>query len=194
MKVAIFGKKFQNNLVDFRTIVKKSLKENGAHSLDESYFKTSVDDDQNNPDKIFARIEKILFNTDVVIIEATERSDGIGIITGLTISLRKPLLLLYNEKKRKGVDTFSAVAKGSDITKRSTVRGYNKETIGQIISDFITESEDMIKAKFYINLPPDINRYLTWWANENGQPKVARLRELVKKDLENNKKWQGFTK
>lgn len=188
MKVAIFGKKYKNNLTEFRKQARSALKDAGIKKVDETYFDTTREEDAKDTAKLMKKVEKILFRNDAIVIEATQHSDGIGIIIGLAIGYNKPILVLYSEEERKGI--FSTIALASATSKRSTVKSYKGQSeISLAINQFIKDSGPLIITKFFINLPANINRYLEWWSNKKHRPKVDRIRELLNEDLENNSEW-----
>jgi hypothetical protein len=190
MRVAIFGAKFNNDLTDFRNELAEILKKHARVTMDDSYFDSSRDDDISNPEETFLMVQRILYKADAVIIESTRRSDGIGLIVGLAHSLRKPTLLLYDKEVRK--DTISAIAVASTTSKRAFAKRYTKDDLEEHLKTFLGDAKHLISSKFFIVLPPDIAKYLEWYASFYRLPKVERIRDLILEDMKRNKDWKDL--
>lgn len=193
MRVAVIGAKYKYNLDNFRTFTREHLARHKHVAVDDSYFDTTREDDIQNPKSLFNRVEKILYHNDVVIIEATRRSEGIGLIIGLALAIRKPTLILYNKDERQGEVSSIALA-SARTTKRSFVHEYTEADLGKTIDTFLEEASDLVNSKFFIILSPEINRYLEWIASYHRVPKVDKIRKLIAEDMANNKEWQKIEK
>lgn len=187
MKLAVFGKKFENDLSEFCRILLDNFKDS-PHKFDTAYFDTTVEQDDSDLQSLFKRIETILFDNDVVVIEASKHSTGIGAIMGLCFVYKKPLLLLYNEEEH---EQMSTIISATATTKRSltVMKYYSKESLGRVVEDFIKEAKSATKTKFFINLDSDINRYLEWWSHQNDRPKVDLIRDLLNKHISHDDDW-----
>jgi hypothetical protein len=194
MQIAIIGAKYENDLDlnKFRVQVKEVLKKYNVKEIDDTYFETQREEDMIKPKTTLNKIEKILFKSDAVIVEATRRSEGIGIITGLAISMNKPVLILYNKEIRKG--KISSIALAASSSKRVDVAEYSDADLESHLEKFIKKAIELTVSKFYINLPPEINKYLEWNANHFRVPKVDRIRKLIQEDMKQNEEWQDILK
>lgn len=186
MKIAIFGRKYQQDLSQFIDIAKNGLGD--KHEINTEYFDTTVDEDAADPANLYKKIERILFQSDIVIAETSLHSTGIGAILGLCYVYKKPTLLLYQDDKDT---TSSTILSATTSTKRTLIKmkTYNKHTLVGVIVDFLNEAKGATKAKFFINLDSDINRYLEWWTNQYDRPKVELIRDLLKQHIEQDDKW-----
>lgn len=194
MRVAIFGKKFKNDLSNFVSTTTKVLIDKGIKDskIDTSYFETKIDEDSKNVQSVYKKIEKIILRSDAVIIEATSRSDGIGFITGFSLARNKSTLILYDSNKRKEVDSFSSIIQGSSKLKRSFVSKYDNEiSLKNEIENFVVNAQGMLDSPFNAILSGEHHRYLEWYSYTNKVAKVERLRELISQDIENNQSWQS---
>jgi len=199
MKVAVFGKKYENNIEEFLINLRSMLLKNGImdEQIDTSYFDTDIDSDYENTQKRFNSIKKTIFSSDVLIIESSCKSEGISFVTGFALALNKPTLILYDKTVRTDIRSLSTILLGTKALKRAFLKKYSlkdQQEFDDIVCNFLKEANGLIESKFYIILPPEINRYLEWWSYENRRPKVNKIRELLNRDLSENSEWNDFIK
>lgn len=118
-------------------------------------------------------------------------------MTGFALALNKPTLILFDENIRTDERALSTILLGTMALKRSYLEKYNldnKADLEKTVQKFLKESSSLIESKFYIILPPEINRYLEWWSYNKRLPKVNKIRELLNKDIGDDKEWQEFIK
>lgn len=192
MVVGVFGAKFENDLNEFVQII-----DNVFHSLniksDLSYFETTSENDKKKLRDINKRIERILYRSDALIIETTKKSTGMGIIIGMAINMRKPVLMLYNKELRQGqVSIIADAVSSSNRAFLTSYTDYNKSSLEMIVRDFLKKAKELTESKFNIILPPDITKYLAWYSDKQKVPKVDRLRELILNDMSKNKQWKDI--
>ncbi len=194
MRVAIIGKKYNNNLSQFIEISVATLKTEGLSDkqIDLSYFDLPIVQDSNNLSDSFRDTQKIIFKTDALIINITERSEGIGFITGFATALNKPVLMLYDIEVKGSEKVVSTVLRSAEFINRVKVKDYlgsNPSTLSNHIKNFVLETKGLIDSKFYIILPSKITRYLEWWSYTYRKPKVEKIRSLLENDLDSNENY-----
>jgi nucleoside 2-deoxyribosyltransferase len=199
MRVAIFGKKHENNLGKFIEKLTNILEDQGikGSQVDLSYFASEIEKDFEDSEKVFERIKRIILKSDAIIIESSLKSEGISFISGFALALNKPTLMLFDEKTRSSDRSFSTVLMGTSALNRSYLKKYNSNdtnTLRSIVRDFILKTKDQIESKFYIILSSEINKYLEWWSYYNRTTKVSKIRDLLIQDMESNVEWQKVIK
>lgn len=186
MKIALFGVKYNDNLNTFRKHMKRSLKKYN-HKLDESYFKISINAERKDPHGTLKRIENIINSNDVMVVEATDHSAGIGLITGLAISKKMPVLIAYDLNRKS--NTSAILASASKGKRNVFLVEYDENNLKNAIIDFIAKSEDLLWSRFYFELNPEHGSFLDWWAEQYNKPKVEFLRERIAEEIKTNKEW-----
>lgn len=127
-----------------------------------------------------ANIESIP-SSDVVIVELSTKSFGVGYQTGLAVSQKKPTLLLRREGISK--EAFLGGLDNPYVTKAE----YRLETIDSIIGAFLENDDDEIKdIRFNLLIDRKLNSYLKQTSLKTGKTKAEIIRELLKGQLEKN--------
>lgn len=185
MDIALFGAKYNESLKSFRKDVEKICKRNG-HKLDQSYFKTTSDEDREDPHGSLKLIEKVLNSSDAIIVEATEHSSGVGLISGLAIAMRKiPILILY-KKDREG-KTSANLASASKSKRNVFLVEYDDENLESHIIDFFKKSKHLIWHRFTVEFDEIHGRFLNKWADKYGKPKIEFFREMIDQSIREHK-------
>lgn len=165
--------------------IEKVLNQFGSNKINTHLNKLSSK--KNSNEKGLKKIEKALFDADAFIIKAISEDNSISLIAGLAIAYKKPILMIVNKKVYKNnkvfLDAFQQM-------KRVQIVEGQSSSLELVISDFLNAADSMVSAKFFINLSPEINRYLEWWSDKYRKPKVDRLRELINDDISKNDDWK----
>lgn len=191
MRVAVLGVKDDNSLDKFRKEV-RSIFRKLKIKPDESYFDTPSEEDRLQGKGVFKKLEKLIFYNDVIIVESTAHSTGIGLIIGAALAQNRPILVLHrkNAKNRVSANVLSA----SKDSPRVFLAKYTSDDLPSHIYEFLGKAKDLIIAKFYMYLPPEKNRYLEWWASHHQQPKVDLIRKLLDEKIESDKEFTKYMK
>lgn len=192
MKVAILGYKYdKSDLAEFVQICTKILLKNNLQ-VDKSYFDTSVEEDNKRLVSIYEKIKRILHQSDVIVIENTQYSVGIGLIIGKAIEMKKPTLVLFDRSESKIPSLVVRAYSAGD--NRLIFREYEKFVdLEPIILEFISKSKEFLNTKYLFNLSPEMAKYLQWASEEYDKPMVDILREAINKRIEADSKWKKYS-
>src|SRR5690606_40432470 len=94
MRAAIFGSLRYPELKNKVKQIEKSLAKFNVAS-DTSYLRLQVKDMERDLNKTYETVKRALHKNDIIIVENTQFSTGIGLIIGRVMELRKPLLVLF---------------------------------------------------------------------------------------------------
>lgn len=127
---------------------------------------------------VFRESMEAITRSDVVIAEADTPSLGIGYQIAVAIQLKKPILILRNEKLH---DDFFLAGIESNF---AAYRKYNKENVEEIVIDFLAENTIENKdLRFNFFIDRQIYNYLRWASTKRGKTKAEILRELVLREI-----------
>jgi hypothetical protein len=178
MKVALLCAKFNYDGSAFINKTCKFLNEKGI-SVDIDYNKTSSEDDKKNLKELYYRLEKMLKNSDAIILDNTPNQAGLAFILGRIRELGKPVLLLYNEN----ANDHSNIVKAYSNYYKLIYSGYTLETLEGIIFDFIKKVKELSTSKLLIRLSPETQKFLENESTHTGKSKAQIIRELIEDKL-----------
>ena len=190
MKVALFGAKYAGDADNYRTVIRQHLKKKKI-IINEDYFKTTVEEDKQSLTELYNKINKILLTSDIILVESTQYSSGIGFIIGKASEMKKPALVLYREDSE--IEP-SIVVESFTSNKKLQSRVYNSETITQLLDEYIPFAKKLINTKYLLNLTPDMSHYLQWATIQYSKPIVQILHDLITQKMDKDKDWNGFKK
>lgn len=119
---------------------------------------------------------------DLVLVEVSRQSLGIGQEISLALSLRKPVIALYEEGHRPHV----LRDEGGDLLLLAPYNDGNLETVLADALDYASSHQD-VRFNFFIS--PAIGNYLDWISKEKKIPRSVYLRNLIEKDMEENEEY-----
>jgi len=124
----------------------------------------------------FAAIKK----SDLVILEASEDTAGLGQQLLMALENKTPILILENEKKNKSiVGDFVSREQKKYILKKN----YKSSNLKMEISSFITSMEGKAKyARFNLVLEKNLDNYLRDKAKKNKTSKTEEIKRLILED------------
>ncbi len=129
--------------------------------------------------RVFKHNMESVAKADVMIVETTYTSFGVGYQMATAVQQKKPILML----RRKGTENDS-LAYGLDESV-ITFKEYDDATLEKTVKTFLIEndiqSKDM-RFNFFIDRP--IYNYLRWAAYKTGKTKAEILRDLITKEID----------
>lgn len=189
MKVAVIGSKVQkDNMGHYRTI--KTILEQRGMLVDFSHFNKSLEDDYSDLEATHKKNQKIIKNCDFMIADLTQFSTGIGYMIANAISLKKPVLSLFNKKEGKLIP--QAIKSSAMHSKLLKYVEYREESeLDQVITNYVKDIKQRLDTKFILIISPDIDRYLEWASGSKRMHKAQIVRtameELISRDKEYKK-------
>jgi hypothetical protein len=122
------------------------------------------------------QLEDWINHCDCVVVEASFPSISVGYEISMALHRGKPVLVLYSEG-----DPPSLLAYHAD--EKIVCERYTKETLGDLISEFIGFVKGNSDTRFTFFITPKIAAYLESKAKSEKLPKSVYLRKLIEKDM-----------
>ncbi len=134
----------------------------------------------------FQRARNMISKSDVMIVEATYPSIGVGHTMTIALEMYKPTLVLYRT-------TPHGLLIG-DLNRLLTIKKYslrNKKRLGQTIKTFLKKSKKKIlKKRFNFMLDQTQDDYLNWISKRENISKANFIRMLIGKSTDENKEYK----
>ena len=169
-------------------LIKKTLEDLGHNVLAEhlegktpEFLKTQTEEQALEVQRIMTRRKK---QADLVIIEASTSSFGIGQEIALALHNNKQVIVLYLSGKEPHLLRDEA-------EDSLYIVEYTQETLKDVLKDYIEDAKDQMDVRFNFFVSPKIVRYLDWITKSKKMPRAVYLRRLIEQDIQKNKK---FTK
>lgn len=124
------------------------------------------------------QLERWITGCDFVVAETSFPSISIGYEISLALHLLKPILILYSTG-----DPPTLLAHHKE--EKLVCEKYNKDTLSDIIDDFINYVRGTIDTRFTFFITPKIASFLEKVSKKNKLPKSVYLRKLIEKDMKN---------
>lgn len=122
------------------------------------------------------QLEHWVNDCDCVVVEASFPSISVGYEISMALHRGKPVLVLYSEG-----DPPSLLAYHAD--EKIICERYTKETLSDLISEFISFVKGSSDSRFTFFITPKIAAYLESKAKAEKLPKSVYLRKLIEKDM-----------
>lgn len=137
---------------------------------------------QEQAEKYYEDLMKSIAAADINIFEVSYPSTGIGHEIAVSLHKGKPVIALYVKDKNPYI--FDSV-----IDEKLQVIEYNIRDLGKILVDVINYALDQQDVRFNFFISPEIQQYLDWVAKYKRIPRAVYLRELLERDMRENKDW-----
>src|SRR3989338_129852 len=128
--------------------------------------------------KFHKQLENWISGSDFVVAETSFPSISVGYEISLALHLLKPILILYSTG-----DPPTLLAHHKE--EKLVCEKYNKDTLSDIIDDFINYVRGTIDTRFTFFITPKIASFLEKVSKKNKLPKSVYLRKLIEKDMKN---------
>ena len=141
MKTSFFASKGDPNSIQLLSRLKDIFKDKKS-PLNTSYFDTTVDEMRDNLSSVYDTMKNAINKSDVIIVENTMFSTGIGLIIGKVIENNKPILILYHKhaKSKTGHSVLVEAHIKSGKHNKIFFREYDEINLEEIISEFLKEA------------------------------------------------------
>lgn len=131
----------------------------------------------------YKKMVKQMNTADVVVLEVSRHSTGVGHQASIALSAGKPLIALYLEGRSP------YILKGIQ-DERLILVSYEREKVKSVLADSIDYAQGLMDVRFNFFISPKIQSYLDWVAKYKRTPRAVYLRELLEKDMRENKDWK----
>lgn len=121
---------------------------------------------------------------DLVVVEVSNKSFGVGQEIAQAIASNKPVIALYNSDKEPHILKDS----GTDLILLIKYDDKNIKKVLQQALDYSSEQQD-IRFNFFIS--PSLIQYLDWVSKTKRIPRSVYLRNLIEADMKNNDEYNS---
>ena len=119
---------------------------------------------------------KKIKSSDVVVIEVSTHSLGMGYLVNLVLEMGKPVILLHTKESSPFLFRFIKDDK-------LQIWGYTRENLKEVLEDALNEAKQMMSVRFTFFVTPKITRFLDWVAKKKKIPRAAYLRRLIERAI-----------
>lgn len=189
MRICFIGGKKEKKFLDQSTYVLAQLEKSG-YSVDKTQMKTSYKFEMEHIEDAFRTNYNAIKKCDVVVIEVSELSNGIGFLIATALNEKKPVLALNN----KALNTTPQITLQSAKSKLFTYKDYTNKTLDKELNDFLSKVKTMIDTKFIMIISPQIDQYLEWASSANRMHKAQVVRKALEKMMLEDKEYKKAMK
>lgn len=170
--------------------VTKILKDAGHEVLQYDQDKLSPLELAGRTDKEIKEAYKMLQDNmkaaDIYIADITYPSVGIGFEISQALSERKQTLVLFHKDS-----PFSPKANiEAQESEFITFQEYDSEKLEQILLEFLEAAKGKLDTRFTLTISGELDKYLTWSAEDQRVPKADVVREVLEEMMKDNKKYE----
>ncbi|HLD03926.1 MAG TPA: hypothetical protein VJC17_04095 [Candidatus Dojkabacteria bacterium] len=182
----IGGRKDQKHYQVSLDVLKKI--EAYGHQVDKSQMESTYKHDEEHIEDTYKRDYSSIKKSDVVIVESSETSSGIGFLIATALNEKKPVLVLNNSNINKKPSITLKSAKN----KLFTFSEYTPQTIDVILKSFFVKIKALLDTKFILIISPEIDKYLQWASNFKRMHKAQLVRNAVEEMMERDREFKSF--
>lgn len=154
-------------------------------------FKYKVQYSDHEMAEYYKNMMNAIKQCDVMIVDISSRSSGVGYEIGVAITEKKPILALFSGSK----EAHSSLSLASNPSKYMSVKNYGTdESLLKLTEAFIKDAQKKIDTKFILIISPQIDKYLEWVASERRKHKAQVVREALETQMAKDKEYLAFLK
>jgi len=128
--------------------------------------------------KFYQQLEKWINSCDFVVVEATYPSISVGYEISLSLTLGKPVLVLYAKNPPSLLAEFE--------NDKLICKKYTFQTLNSIIDEFTAHVQEIDDVKFTFFITSEIASFLDKTSTKEKLPKSVYLRKLIQTDMKNH--------
>ncbi len=117
------------------------------------------------------------------VFEVSTPSFGIGQEINFALNNRKPVLALYTAESKPHI----LRDEGEELL---FLLEYELKTLKDSLAEYIDYAKQQQDVRFNFFVSPEIQHYLDWLAKYKRTPRAVYLRELLERDMKENKDWK----
>lgn len=120
---------------------------------------------------------------DMCVFEVSSPSLGVGQEIASALSNKKQVIALHIS----GIKPHVLRDEGEESL---FLVEYSPDKLEEILEEYIDYAKEHADTRFNFFISPEIQRYLDWVARYKRTPRAVYLRELLEKDMRENKEWK----
>lgn len=177
---------------DTYLLIRDTIKSEG-HELTRDWIERSIKLNESGAGErpktdVYPLVIEATLAADVVIIDGTVSTFNLGLQVDFAIQKNKPVLFLSQQKQEDLENSFMAGTKSNLLTMKS----YTKDTVKDIIIDFLNIYEGGSKSRFNLVIDQNQSNYLDWAAFTYKKNKTDIIKESIDQRLNNDTRYQGY--
>lgn len=138
--------------------------------------------DEKEAISIQRKLTKWKKQADLVVVEVSNKSFGVGQEISMAVSSNKPVIALYNSDKEPHI----LKDEGTDLI---LLVKYNQQNLRQVLKEAVEYSAEQQDIRFNFFISPYLVHYLDWVAKTKRVPRSVYLRDLIEKDMKENEEY-----
>lgn len=142
-----------------------------------------LNESQEEREKHHKKLNKWLSQADVVVAEVSFPSVSVGYELALALQKGKPVLALHVEDR-------IPVALIGEPSDKFILSPYNLPDLKKNLKMLVNDLVDQMDTRFNFFISPKHQNYLDWIAKNKKIPRSVFLRDLIEKEMQENKEYQ----
>ncbi len=130
------------------------------------------------------KLTKLKKLADLIVVEVTKQSLAVGQEVALALSMNKPVIALYDENSAPHI----LRDEGGDLL---LMTAYSQDNLLDVLSQSLEYASSHQDVRFNFFISPAIGSYLDWISQNYKIPRSVYLRNLIEKDMTDNKEYHG---
>lgn len=127
-------------------------------------------------------LTKLKKRADLIIVEVSKSSIGLGQEIALALAMGKPVIALYQQ----GTDPHLLRDEGGDLLLQVM---YTQDNLQNVLEEAIEYASSHQDVRFNFFISPAIGQYLDWISQNKKIPRSVYLRNLIEQDMERNQEY-----
>jgi hypothetical protein len=144
---------------------------------------SSIEESSKAYHKLISTLKKI----DIVVVESSNPSNGIGFLVATALNEKKPVLALSETKNKKSIEAFWYYAQKNKLL---TYYSYTLKDLEKVINEYVNKVKKIIDTKFILIISPEIDTYLQWASDNRRMHKAQVVRRAVEEVMRNDKEFK----
>lgn len=125
----------------------------------------------------------LIQDCEVMVVEVSTRSFGVGYLIGQALAEHKPILCLYPQEK--GLEDLSTLIKGT-TSSLITLRRYTEDSLDEVITDYFENIKLDRLHKFNFLASKEVLDFIEEGAKKENKSKSEFLRDKISRELLHN--------
>lgn len=171
----------------YRHIV-KLLKESGFKVYADHILKTdpTKPSTQSHEEavKAYKHLNNLRNKSDLLVVEASYPSLGVGHEISLALDANKPVVVTYKQ------GNSPRLLEGTQDDRLFLISYKTKEDLDGKLVKAVNKAKNQMDVRFNFFVTPQILSYLDWIAKTRKVPRAVHLRRLIKEDMKKNQEYQ----
>lgn len=132
------------------------------------------------------KLSQLKKQADVVLIEASTPSFGVGQEIAEALSDNKQVIVMHLPNKKPHI----LINQGHDVLYFAE---YTQDKLRQVLDEYVEYAKEHSDTRFNFFISPQIGSYLDWISRHKKIPRAVYLRQLIEVDMRSNKSFTEAT-